>query len=233
MFMKELDKRLIEAATVGDLPEIRSLIERGADIHVDEGKPFGVAAEHGRLEVVKYLASQGAHINTRSDLEDRRDRALLMASGNGHLEVAEFLVSAGADIHFVGDCILRWAAGNGQLEVVKFLMDKGADVHASGPRGDTLKEAAENGHLKVVRYLVEKGANIHASDNRALKKAAGNGHIDVVEFLLEKGCPVDVAKGHGTDAVKDFCKAYELRKMLDTKIQQSSPTKTRTAKLKI
>ncbi len=29
MFMKELDKRLIEAATVGDLPEIRSLIERG------------------------------------------------------------------------------------------------------------------------------------------------------------------------------------------------------------
>ncbi|MGX9691385.1 ankyrin repeat domain-containing protein [Achromobacter anxifer] len=231
--MKELDKRLIEAATAGDLPEIRSLIEQGADIHVDDGKPFEAAAEHGRLEVVKYLASQGAHINTRRDLEDRRDRALLMASGNGHLEVVEFLVSAGADIHFVGDCILRWAAGNGQLEVVKFLMDKGADVHASGPRGDTLKEAAENGHLKVVRYLVEKGANIHASDNRALKKAAGNGHIDVVELLLKNGAPIEVAKEHGTDAVKDFCKVFEIKQMLDAKIQQSAPTKPKSARLKI
>ncbi|KCB44987.1 ankyrin repeat protein [Bordetella hinzii 5132] len=233
MFMKELDKKLIEAATIGDLPEIRSLIERGADIHVDDGKPFVVAAEHGRLEVVKYLASQGAHINTRSDLEDRRDRALLTASGNGHLEVVEFLVSAGADIHFHRDCILRWAAGNGQLEVVKFLIDKGADIHASGPRGDTLKEAAENGHLKVVRYLVEKGANIHASENRALKKAAGNGHIDVVELLLEHGAPIESAKKWGTDSVKEFCKVFELKQMLDAKIQQSTPSKPKSARLKI
>ncbi len=183
--------------------------------------------------MVKYLASQGAHINTRSDLEDRRDRALLMASGNGHLEVAEFLVSAGADIHFLRDCILRWAAGNGQLEVVKFLIDKGADIHATGPRGDTLKEAAENGHLKVVRYLVEKGANIHAFDNRALLYAADNGHIDVVELLLENGAPIEVAKGHGTDAVKDFCKVFEIKQMLDAKIQQSASTKPKSARLKI
>ncbi|MNL51286.1 Ankyrin repeats (3 copies) [compost metagenome] len=128
---------------------------------------------------------------------------------------------------------MRWAAGNGQLEVVKFLMDKGADVHASGPSGDALKNAAENGHLKVVRYFVEKGANIHALNNRALLYAARNGHIDVVELLLEKGAPIAVAKENGTDTVKEFCKVFELKQMLDAKIQQSTPAKPKSARLKI
>ncbi|MNV73869.1 Ankyrin repeat protein [compost metagenome] len=93
--------------------------------------------------------------------------------------------------------------------------------------------AASKGRLDVVKYLVEKGTDIHAEDEGALRWAAYNGHIDVVEFLLEKGCPVDVANRIGGDAVKDFCKVYELRKMLDAKLQQSTPTKTKTAKLKI
>ncbi|KCB39692.1 hypothetical protein L539_3462 [Bordetella hinzii 5132] len=55
----------------------------------------------------------------------------------------------------------------------------------------------------------------------------------MVKFLIEKGSPIEVAKGYGTDVVKDFCKAYELRKMLDNKLHQSTSTKTKATKLKI
>ncbi|WP_082402873.1 ankyrin repeat domain-containing protein [Achromobacter xylosoxidans] len=148
-----------------------------------------------------------------------------------NLETVKRLVEQGADIHFLRDCILRWAAGNGQLEVVKFLVEQGADIHADDDLA--LRWAAEEGHLDIVKFLVEKGADIHARNEEPLERAAEEGYIEVVQFLVERGCPIDIAKEYGTDAVQDFCKAYELRKMLGAKLESPSLAKTSKTKLKI
>lgn len=107
----------------------------------------------------------------------------------------------------------------------------GADIHACDEC--SLQWAAMEGHIEVVKFLVAQGADIHADDDDALKLAASKGHLEIVDFLVEKGTPIAVAKEHGTEAVKDLCKAYELRKMLDNKLHQDTSTKTKPNKLKI
>ncbi|MNY42078.1 Ankyrin repeat protein [compost metagenome] len=119
----------------------------------------------------------------------------------------------------------------GHLEVVKFLLEQGADIHAESNKA--LRFAAIEGCLDVVKYLVEQGADIHAQNEGALQTAAQRGHIEVVKCLVEQGAPIDVAERDGTDAVKDFCKAYKLQQMLGAKLQASIPTKPKSARLKI
>jgi ankyrin repeat protein len=123
------------------------------------------------------------------------------------------------------------AAKNGRLEVVRYLIEKGADIHAK--HESALDWAVRNGELEVVKLLVEKGADIHSRDENALRWAAGEGQLEVVEFLLDKGCSIDLTKYRVGDDVKDFFKAYELKRMLHNKLQSSSPAITKTAKLKL
>ncbi len=156
---------------------------------------------------------------------------LIDAVDVGNLETVKRLVDRGADIHAGDNSALRWAAGQGHLDIVEFLVGKGANIPAQDEHA--LRWAANNGHLEVVKYLVEQGADIHALENRSLRWAAEEGQIEVVQFLVERGCPIDIAKEYGTDAVQDFCKAYELQKMLDNKLEKSAKIKVNKTKLKI
>ncbi len=145
--------------------------------------------------------------------------------------IVKYLVEQGADVHAYNELATIWSASKGQVEVVKFLAGNGADIHERDEYA--LRCAANSGHVDVVKYLVEQGANIHAMEDEALKSAAYYGHMEIVEFLLEKGAPIAVAKKRGTDAVKDFCKAYELRRKLDNKLRSASSMKNKPHKLKI
>ncbi|KCB41340.1 ankyrin repeat protein [Bordetella hinzii 5132] len=98
--------------------------------------------------------------------------------------------------------------------------------------GELIKVVFDN-NVESISPLVRSGADIHAGKDALVAWAAVRGEIEVVERLLDNGASVEVAKSHGSDTIKDLCIAHELRKLLDTKLQQSSPTKTNTAKLKI
>ena len=66
-----------------------------------------MASRNGHLEMVKYLVSLGA------DIQSKNDWAVRLASLKGHLEVVnKYIVSLGADIRSENDLSVRWASFN-------------------------------------------------------------------------------------------------------------------------
>jgi FOG: Ankyrin repeat len=61
------------------------LVEKGANIHVDDDCALCWASENGHLEVVQYLIEMGANIHADDDY------ALRWASEKGHLKVVDYL----------------------------------------------------------------------------------------------------------------------------------------------
>ncbi len=163
-----------------------------------------LAARYGYLEIVKYLAENGATPGDvgilLADIHADYDYALRLAAENGHLEVVKYLVDNGANLNADDDYALRLAALNGYLEVVKYLVENGAHIGAQDD--NALKSAVFNGHLEVVKYLVVNGApsgaagmlpaDIHAHYDSALQWAAQNGHLKVVKYLIDNGADIHV-----------------------------------------
>ncbi len=69
------------------------LVEKGGNIHIYNDCLLVFSAEHGHLEVVKYLIEKGADIHTINDF------ALSMAFFNEHWDVVKYLIEKGANIH--------------------------------------------------------------------------------------------------------------------------------------
>ncbi len=103
----DLDKGLAEAVAAGDIPKLRILLARGADVNAanKEGETaLMVAALEGRTEMVRFLIERGA------DLEAR-------------------------DV--VGATALLYAALGGSLDTIKLLIEKGANLDAKTGDGQT------------------------------------------------------------------------------------------------
>ncbi len=55
MTQYQLDINLIKASIAGNLEEVKSAIENGANIHAEDDYALILASEEGHKEVVKYL----------------------------------------------------------------------------------------------------------------------------------------------------------------------------------
>jgi ankyrin repeat protein len=106
-----MNEDLIEAAKRGDLPVVKRLLAKGADVNAKtevggvRGIPKGVksparvnedlikASKRGDLPEVKRLLTKGADVNAK----DNRGRTVLTAaSDGGHREIQEMLIKVGA-----------------------------------------------------------------------------------------------------------------------------------------
>ena len=124
----------------GDLERVQELVEQGADKEMMGGR-FGwttliIASQYGHLDVVRYLAEQGADIKnaTRHSMTP-----MMNASDSGHLEVVRYLLEQGGGGTDKTPCdgwtLLHWAANHGHLETSKLLMVYGADLNARNSDG--------------------------------------------------------------------------------------------------
>lgn len=133
--MNELNEKLLDAAKDGNLDQVKSLIEQGADIEAktDNGStPLHWAAASGHTDVANLLLEKGADI-------EAKDRG--------------------------GWTPLHWAAANGQTDIANLLLEKGADIDAKTNDGKTpLHLAAYKGHTAVAEMLIEKGADLDTKD---------------------------------------------------------------------
>ena len=181
---------LCEAASKGDVEEVRALLRAGADCD-DKHEDARERGSGWMREEVRGMWT-----------------ALMVASEKGHRDVVELLVGAGADVNQAGWCestALMWASEKGHRDVVELLVGAGADVNRADKDGTTaLMEASEKGHRDVAELLVGAGVDVNQADkdgDTALMMASRNGHRDVAELLVGAGADVNRARENGLTAL--------------------------------
>lgn len=90
---------LYHAVRRGHLEAAKFLIERGADVNVDEKNgrvsPLMAAVTKGKLQLIELLLASGADPNTKSDYQN----AIHVAANQGCLACVKALDAAGADVN--------------------------------------------------------------------------------------------------------------------------------------
>jgi cytohesin len=163
------DNKLIVAAGIGDLIEVQTALENGANPNT-KGEygltPLHMAASEGHVDVVRVLLERGANPNTKdNDGQTPLHKAALW----GHVDVVRVLLEYGADPNTKdkdGYTPLHKAAQEGYFEIVKLLLERGADPNTKDNYGQTpLHDAAYKGYFEIVKLLLEHGADPRVANN--------------------------------------------------------------------
>jgi len=159
----ELPLSLQEAAAVGDMKMIQSLLEKG--VRVDSWDDslnktaLHYAAMNGHKEIAEFLLAKGADVSLRDGFPGAT--ALHYAAEKDQRGIAEFLIAHGADVNAkrgypAGDRPLHSAIRAGHKDIVELLIEKGADVNARNDAGRKPLDIAMNQNRKEVVDLLRK-----------------------------------------------------------------------------
>ena len=155
-----LDDKVISAAKVGDVSEMKNLLARNGPVNArdkDNRTPLHWAANKGHKAVVELLIANGADVNAR---EKAGKTSLHAAAIGGHRDVTDLLITHGADVNAKDQenmTPLHNAAYKGHKAVAELLIANGADVNAKNKKGDTpLRVAVERSHGDLVKLLQEQ-----------------------------------------------------------------------------
>ena len=200
------------ASRYGRLNVVQYLIcNQSVNVSQDNDKSIRVAAVNGHLDVVQYLAGQGADIrqccvedgqfiaeggflNVLKYLHDKEvfnhvdfSSFAVPAVEGGHLHVLQYLVHHGADVTFQNNKVMAHAIYNGQLHIVKYLVSLGVDV-TSMDDNYPVYTAIEIGHLDMLKYFFSLGCGTKPGDRLyihiAIQNAIYYDHIHIVKYLL-------------------------------------------------
>lgn len=160
------DAPVADAASRGDLVEVRSLLRAGEDVNAAHGDGMTAlhwAAELGHSEMAAALLSAGANPEAVTRLGDYTPLHIASRASAAGV-VAELLkrgASPDARTSTGGATPLHHAAGAGATEVVRLLVEAGAEVDAVEQAWlqTPLMFAAAAGHRRAVSALLEAGAD--------------------------------------------------------------------------
>ena len=182
-----LEEELMWACQQGHDLQVKSLADRGVDLHT-------------RCNKVQYSGLEGIHV----------------AAMHGHIKVVKTLLRCGAMME-EEDTIFRWrplhvAARSGQSAMVKFLIENGAQIDARNCGGvQPIHEASVSGSTEVLDALIEAGAATDCSDKNGyqpLHYAANmptRSHI--IRDLLRKGCNIEAKTSDGSRPLQLACRS--------------------------
>lgn len=194
-----------------------TLLAKGADANAiyiggtsDSETVLHIAAEWGRLEVVKVLLAAGADVSMRTK---SGKTALYLSAAHGHRDVADALIAGNADLEAKSGggatpllAAILGPVGNdedrlGHYAVVELLLSKGADPNTRSNDGEIpLLEAASWGYAGIVELLLARGAKLDAATtagHTALHLAALKAEAHVVQVLLEHGANLSARTRRG------------------------------------
>ena len=182
---------LISAAARGDLEVSSFLLQRGADVNIQDKQGYTALfhAIHARYEEVEKILLN--HPNLDPNARGLNGiTALSSYVWRDRKNAAQKLLELGADVNAQdddGDAALHGAARNGNVEILGILLDKGADPNLKNKQGGTpLMWAAVFGHEDAARWLIEHGANPSLKDNGGMTArdwAIKNKHENLVALL--------------------------------------------------
>jgi ankyrin repeat protein len=181
------DSPIADAAMLGNIDAVRSLLEGSADVDVAQGDGMtGLlwAVQKDNVEMARLLLGAGANVENGTRI--RSITPLYLASRNGSAAMVEVLLEAGADVNSaneLGTTNLMMAAASGSVGAVESLLDHGASVNAreTAREQTALMFAAALDRVPVVRLLASRGADLDAISKMV---AVGNDLVD------EEGNPV-------------------------------------------
>jgi ankyrin repeat protein len=142
---------LRNAINHGNLPVIKFLVEKGANIHIWFDFPLKIAVKSNRLDIVEFLVEKGADIHTSSDL------ALILSCRSGYVDILKFLVSRSMieELKTSINIGITYACMYGKLDVIKYLVEAGADIHVKNDRA--LRYAKQAGNRHIIDYILSLG----------------------------------------------------------------------------
>lgn len=197
-----------------DLKMVKTLVEGGADINKVNafGSVLSGATTYGNYEMVSYLISKGANVNTKENLGDT---PLMKAALMGKLDMVKLLVDKGADVNAM-NTLTEWtpltnAALQGQFATINYLIEKGASLspHQAGiayvtaadgmslfmkneTNGNKMAKASLKKYefIATLDLLKSKGADVNTinkAGENALFGAATNANPEILLFFLTQG----------------------------------------------
>ncbi|MGY5852860.1 MAG: ankyrin repeat domain-containing protein [Candidatus Thorarchaeota archaeon] len=190
------------ASSNGHIEIVRYLLEKGADIVIENGvdmTPVHLAARDGHPEIIKVLLDSADEFPSRK-MDDAISVAQMSVSSSGYIvELLQkyrikFVRPSAGDLE-EADALLVTSSHDGDLVGVEKALEDGADIEVYGGRGlNSLLWASLRGRLEVVKLLLDRGADINATNRvgwTPILQASGGGHLEVVQLLLERGAEVN------------------------------------------
>lgn len=196
-------KRLYQASEAGDLVTVKDLVgEFGVDACDGSGYTILMcAAEHGHMNIVEFLVSNGADVNFK---ECSGYTALMAAASGGNLEILKFLLDHGANgetseqkSRALYIAVSRYRDSTG-ISIINTLLQRGAKVSS-----DHLSCAVSDENESVLATLLEH-ADANAKNgfgkfesNTVLTKAVEGGKEKCVKLLLDAGADINLPNKEG------------------------------------
>jgi ankyrin repeat protein len=230
-------KTLVEAASIGDIENVKKLISEGPSVTCSQDSALIEAVKNGHIEIVKILIENGADI----DIEE--EPPLKWAIIYGHIEIVKLLLQYGADPHQNNNQSMNLAIYFNRKEIIKYLYridddlldhDTLFEVYVLGdidmikylislgikyPVG--LNYAAEHGHIETVKYLLTLDNYINFDKETALVYALKKSHFNIADYLIDKGADIDLeikqcyqCNCHCCDSRKNILIKYKIKKCL-------------------
>lgn len=162
---------LIDAAKLGQIDTVRSLLESGAPIDQRDRQDNTAliwAAKRNKADVILELLKRGADARARN---------------------------------WEGETALFWAASKGSNRVVEALLKRGADASAASVKGVApLQQAAESGRCPNVLLLLAAGAAPTAPALHALANldVTAPKVADTLQEMLDRGADINGRTGNST-----------------------------------
>jgi ankyrin repeat protein len=154
------------ASKNGHIEAVKFLVEKGADIHLENGYAIRWASLQGHVEVVKFLVEKGANLVVYGK------KTIRWACINGQVDLVNYLIQKGVSIdNQLGDELLRLACHHGHFKIVQCLFNEGIDVRGPWP----ILLASTSRNFEIAKFLFEKGAKKSLLSRRTKK------YLDICE----------------------------------------------------